>query len=69
MPMIDVYAAAGSFPEPHRLARGMAAAVMRWKQVPHLPLAANNLAALIDEWTPDLQRRAREWLPAGPGAA
>jgi hypothetical protein len=34
MPMIDVYAAAGTFPDPHRLAQNLAAAVMRWEQVP-----------------------------------
>ena len=37
MPMIDVYAAAGTFSDPHLLARDLAAAVMRWEQVPDLP--------------------------------
>jgi phenylpyruvate tautomerase PptA (4-oxalocrotonate tautomerase family) len=49
MPMIDVYAAAGTFPDPHSLARDLAAAVMRWEQVPDLPLFANNTAAFIHE--------------------
>jgi phenylpyruvate tautomerase PptA (4-oxalocrotonate tautomerase family) len=49
MPMIDVYAAAGTFPDPHTLARDLAAAVMRWEQVPDLPLFANNTAAFIHE--------------------
>jgi phenylpyruvate tautomerase PptA (4-oxalocrotonate tautomerase family) len=49
MPMIDVYAAAGSFPDPHTLARNLAAAVMRWEQVPELPLFANNTAAFIHD--------------------
>ena len=40
MPMIDVYAAEGTFPDPHTLARDLAAAVMRWEQVPDLPLFA-----------------------------
>ena len=47
MPMIDVYAAEGTFPDPHALARDLAAAVMRWEQVPDLPLFANNTAAFI----------------------
>jgi phenylpyruvate tautomerase PptA (4-oxalocrotonate tautomerase family) len=49
MPMIDVYAAEGTFPDPHVLARDLAAAVMRWEQVPDLPLFANNTAAFIHE--------------------
>jgi phenylpyruvate tautomerase PptA (4-oxalocrotonate tautomerase family) len=49
MPMIDVYAAAGTFPDPHPLARDLAAAVMGWEQVPDLALFANNTAAFIHE--------------------
>ena len=49
MPMIDVYAAEGTFPDRHVLARDLAAAVMRWEQVPELPLFANNTAAFIHE--------------------
>src|SRR5689334_14053272 len=49
MPMIDVYAAAGTFRDPHPLARDLAAAVMRWEQVPDLPLFANNTAAFIHD--------------------
>jgi phenylpyruvate tautomerase PptA (4-oxalocrotonate tautomerase family) len=49
MPMIDVYAAEGTFPDPHVLARDLAAAVMRWEQVPDLPLFAQNTAAFIHE--------------------
>ena len=49
MPMIDVYAAEGTFPDPHTLARDLAAAVMRWEQVPDLPLFANNTAAFIHD--------------------
>jgi phenylpyruvate tautomerase PptA (4-oxalocrotonate tautomerase family) len=47
MPMIDVYAATGTFPDSHALAQDLAAAVMRWEQVPDLPLFANNTAAFI----------------------
>ena len=49
MPMIDVYAAAGTFPDPHALARDLAAAVMRWEKVPDLPLFASNTAAFIHD--------------------
>jgi phenylpyruvate tautomerase PptA (4-oxalocrotonate tautomerase family) len=49
MPMIDVYAAEGTFPDRHELARDLATAVMRWEQVPDLPLFANNTAAFIHE--------------------
>ena len=34
MPMIDVYAAAGTFPDSRALAQDLAAAVVRWEQVP-----------------------------------
>jgi phenylpyruvate tautomerase PptA (4-oxalocrotonate tautomerase family) len=49
MPMIDVYAAAGTFADTRTLARELAAAVMRWEQVPDLPLFADNTAAFIHE--------------------
>jgi phenylpyruvate tautomerase PptA (4-oxalocrotonate tautomerase family) len=49
MPMIDVYAAEGTFADPHGLARDLAAAVMRWERVPDLPLFANNTAAFIHD--------------------
>ena len=50
--MIDVYAVAGTFTDTHRLARDLAAAVMRWEQVPDLPLFANNTAAFIHDLDP-----------------
>ncbi|MCS5717737.1 hypothetical protein N1027_06265 [Herbiconiux sp. CPCC 205763] len=49
MPMIDVYAAAGTFPDPHRLAIDLATAVMEVEQVPNIPLFRKNTAALIHE--------------------
>jgi hypothetical protein len=49
MPMIDVYSAAGTFADPQTLARDLAAAVMRWEQVPDLPLFSKNTAAFIHE--------------------
>ncbi len=49
MPMIDVYASEGTFPDPHDLARDLAAAVMRWERVPDLGLFRENTAAFIHE--------------------
>jgi phenylpyruvate tautomerase PptA (4-oxalocrotonate tautomerase family) len=52
MPMIGVYAAAGTFPDSHALARDLAAAVMRWEEVPDLPLFTKNTAAFIHDMDP-----------------
>src|SRR6266446_8405547 len=49
MPMIDVWAAAGTFPDRHRLAQDLAAAVMRWERVPDLKLFRNNTAAFVHD--------------------
>jgi phenylpyruvate tautomerase PptA (4-oxalocrotonate tautomerase family) len=49
MPMIDVYAADGTFPDKHSLARDVAQAVMRWEQVPEIPLFSDNTAAFIHD--------------------
>ncbi len=49
MPMIDVYAATGTFADTHTLARDLAAAVMKWEQVPDLHLFRSNTAAFIHE--------------------
>ena len=53
MPMIDVYAAEGTFGDKHALARDLAAAVMKWEQVPNLALFRNNTAAFIHELPAD----------------
>jgi phenylpyruvate tautomerase PptA (4-oxalocrotonate tautomerase family) len=53
MPMIDVYAVEGTFADTHALARDLAAAVMRWEQVPNLALFRNNTAAFIHELPAD----------------
>ncbi len=53
MPMIDVYAARGTFDNHHDLAQQLAAAVMRWEQVPRIALFENNTAAFIHELAPD----------------
>ena len=53
MPMIDVYAVAGTFSDSHRLAQDLAAAVMRWEAVPEIPLFADNTAAFIHDLPPE----------------
>src|SRR4051794_33802657 len=49
MPMIDVYAAAGTFADQHRLATDLAAAVMAVEQVPDIPMFRKNTAAFVHE--------------------
>src|SRR5271167_1651002 len=49
MPMIDVYSASGTFSDKHSLAHDLANAVMRWEQVPAMPLFSNNTAAFVHE--------------------
>jgi phenylpyruvate tautomerase PptA (4-oxalocrotonate tautomerase family) len=49
MPMIDVYAAEGTFTDKHALARDLAAAVMRWEKVPDIAMFRNNTAAFIHD--------------------
>jgi phenylpyruvate tautomerase PptA (4-oxalocrotonate tautomerase family) len=58
MPMIDVYAAAGVFGDKHELARDLAGAVMRWEQVPEIPLFADNTAAFIHDLPADAMSTA-----------
>ncbi len=47
--MIDVYATAGTFPDPHRLATDLATAVMTVEQVPDIPMFRQNTAAFVHE--------------------
>ena len=49
MPMIDVYAAAGTFPFPHALAKRLATELMIIEQVPDIPLFRKNTAAFVHE--------------------
>jgi phenylpyruvate tautomerase PptA (4-oxalocrotonate tautomerase family) len=53
MPMIDVYAVAGTFTDKHTLAQNLAAAVMRWEQVPPISLFQKNTAAFIHDLPAD----------------
>ncbi|MCU1495084.1 MAG: hypothetical protein JWO62_2848 [Acidimicrobiaceae bacterium] len=49
MPMIDLFATAGTFDDKKALARELAATVMRWEKVPDLALFRRNTAAFIHE--------------------
>ena len=49
MPMIDVYATAGTFPQPHQLAADLARALMIIEGVPDIPMFRQNTAAFIHE--------------------
>ena len=49
MPMIDVYATTGTFSDKHALALDLAKAVMRWEQVPEIPLFLDNTAAFVHD--------------------
>jgi hypothetical protein len=47
--MIDVYATAGTFADPHQLATDLAAAVMAVEQVPDIPMFRQNTAAFVHD--------------------
>ncbi|KYH45148.1 hypothetical protein [Branchiibius sp. NY16-3462-2] len=49
MPMIDVYAAPGTFAEPKALALSLAATLMEVEQVPPIPLFRENTAAFVHD--------------------
>jgi phenylpyruvate tautomerase PptA (4-oxalocrotonate tautomerase family) len=49
MPMIDVYAAAGTFADKHQLAVDLATAVMTVEQVPDIPMFRQNTAAFVHD--------------------
>ncbi|MCW2759438.1 MAG: hypothetical protein JWO46_3184 [Nocardioidaceae bacterium] len=53
MPMIDVYAAAGTFADTHQLAVDLAAAVMAVEQVPDIPMFRKNTAGFVHELPAD----------------
>ena len=49
MPMIDVYATAGTFDDIHRLATDLAATLKTIEQVPDIPMFRQNTAAFVHE--------------------
>jgi phenylpyruvate tautomerase PptA (4-oxalocrotonate tautomerase family) len=53
MPMIDVYAAKGTFAAKKELTKDLTAAMMRWEGVPPIALFKDNTAAFVHELEPD----------------
>jgi phenylpyruvate tautomerase PptA (4-oxalocrotonate tautomerase family) len=51
--MIDVYAVTGTFPDKHRLAAELAAAVMTVEEVPDIPMFRKNTAAFVHDLPDD----------------
>jgi phenylpyruvate tautomerase PptA (4-oxalocrotonate tautomerase family) len=49
VPMIDIFAAKGTFSDPHRLAMDAAAAIKAVEAVPDIPMFRRNTAAFIHE--------------------
>ena len=49
MPMIDVYAAAGTFNDKHQLAIDLATTVMTIEAVPNIPMFRQNTAGFVHE--------------------
>ncbi len=49
MPMIDIYATAGTFSDPHQLAIDAATAVKAIEQVPDIPMFRANTAGFVHE--------------------
>ena len=49
MPMIDVYAAAGTFGDQHALVQKLATGLMTIEQVPDIPMFRKNTAAFVHE--------------------
>jgi phenylpyruvate tautomerase PptA (4-oxalocrotonate tautomerase family) len=49
MPMIDVYAATGTFQDPHQLASDLARTLMTIEGVPDIPMFRQNTAGFIHE--------------------
>src|SRR6266853_5300873 len=58
MPMIDVYATAGTFADTSALAKDLAAAMMRWEGVPEISLFLDNTAAFVHEMAGDAMANA-----------
>ncbi|MEV7028834.1 hypothetical protein AB0N99_01240 [Streptomyces sp. NPDC093272] len=53
MPMIDVYAASGTFSDPGKLAQGLASTLMAIEQVPDIPMFRKNTAAFVHDLSAD----------------
>jgi phenylpyruvate tautomerase PptA (4-oxalocrotonate tautomerase family) len=53
MPMIDVYAATGTFSDPRKLAQELAATLMAIEQAPGIPMFRKNTAAFVHDLPAD----------------
>jgi phenylpyruvate tautomerase PptA (4-oxalocrotonate tautomerase family) len=53
MPMVDVYAAVGTFSDKHQLAVDLASAVMKVEQVPDIAMFRQNTAAFVHDLPAD----------------
>ena len=53
MPMIDVYAATGTFSDPRKLAQELASTLMAIEQVPGIPMFRKNTAAFVHDLPAD----------------
>jgi len=49
MPMIDIYATAGTFGDPHAVAASAATTLMRIEEVPYIPMFRENTAAFVHD--------------------
>jgi phenylpyruvate tautomerase PptA (4-oxalocrotonate tautomerase family) len=49
MPMIDVYATAGTFADPHAVAAKLAETLMGIEEVPNIPMFRKNTAAFVHQ--------------------
>jgi phenylpyruvate tautomerase PptA (4-oxalocrotonate tautomerase family) len=49
MPMIDVYATAGTFADKHKLAADLAGALMAIEEVPNIPMFRQNTAGFVHD--------------------
>jgi phenylpyruvate tautomerase PptA (4-oxalocrotonate tautomerase family) len=52
VPMIDVYAPAGTFADKHKLAAGLAETLMTIEGVPNIPMFRKNTAGFVHELPP-----------------
>ena len=53
MPMIDVYAAAGTFSDPKKLTQELASTLMTIEQAPNIPMFRKNTAAFVHDLPSD----------------
>jgi len=53
MPMIDVFAVAGTFADKRALTKDLTAALMRWEKVPNISLFLDNTAAFVHDLPAD----------------